>query len=92
MENKKYAVCITMFCVFILTYLVFLGSFPLLDSDETRYADIARNMFNSKDFITLYLDGKIFWDKPPLYFWLENLSFLCFKTVNESFGVSCSKI
>ncbi len=83
MENKKYAVCITMFCVFILTYLVFLGSFPLLDSDETRYADIARNMFNSKDFITLYLDGKIFWDKPPLYFWLENLSFLCFKTVNE---------
>ena len=83
MENKKYVIYATMLCVFILTYLVHLGSFALLDSDETRYADMARDMYNSKDFITLYLDGKIFWDKPPLYFWLENLSFFCFGAVNE---------
>ena len=83
MENKKYAIYTTLLCIFILTYLVHLGSFALLDSDETRYADMARDMYNSKDFITLYLDDKIFWDKPPLYFWLENLSFFCFGAVNE---------
>lgn len=54
-------------------YFIFihnLGVVPLLDSDETRYADMARSMLYSKDFITPHLDGIIFWDKPPLFFWV----------------------
>ena len=31
-----------------------------MDSDETRYADMARGMLYSKDFVTLYLDRKIY--------------------------------
>ena len=58
-------------------FLYHLGLPALLDSDETRYADMARGMFLSKDFITPYLDGRIFWDKPPLFFWLLCLSYKC---------------
>ena len=58
-------------------FLYHLGVPALLDSDETRYADMARGMFLSKDFITPYLDGRIFWDKPPLFFWLLCLSYKC---------------
>ena len=69
----------------LLIYFVFfhnLGLPALLDSDETRYADIVRGMLYSKDFITPFLDGRIFWDKPPLFFWLLNISFLISK-INE---------
>lgn len=59
-------------------FLYHLGLPALLDSDETRYADMARGMLMSKDFITPYLDGRIFWDKPPLFFWLLCLSYKCF--------------
>ena len=58
-------------------FLYHLGLPALLDADETRYADMARGMLLSKDFITPYLDGKIFWDKPPLFFWLLCLSYKC---------------
>lgn len=55
-----------------------LGTPALLDSDETRYADMARSMLLSKNFITPYLDGRIFWDKPPLFFWLLCISYKTF--------------
>jgi 4-amino-4-deoxy-L-arabinose transferase-like glycosyltransferase len=31
----------------------------------------------------LYLNGEYFFEKPPLYFWLESLSFLIFGKINE---------
>ena len=54
-----------------------------MDVDETRYVSMARDMFNSKDFLTLYLNGEYFFEKPPLYFWSECLSFGLFGAVNE---------
>jgi len=64
-------------------YFLFLGSYPLLDVDETRYVDMARSMFHSGDFMTLYLNGDYFFEKPPLFFWLECLGFKFFGGVNE---------
>lgn len=64
--------------ILYFTFLYNLGSPALLDSDETRYADMARGMLNSRDFVTLRLDGKIFWDKPPLFFWTLCISYKLF--------------
>ena len=70
---------ILLYCIlgFILFYGFFyhLGSYPLLDVDETRYVDMARDMFYSKNYLTLYLNGDYFFEKPPLYFWIECLAF-----------------
>ena len=76
--GKKNILIFVLFATFIITYLFFLGSYPLLDVDETRYVTMAREMPKTNDFMTLYLNGSYFFEKPPLYFWLEVLSFKIF--------------
>lgn len=66
-----------------LIYFYNLGLPALLDSDETRYALMAKSMLQTKEFIRLYLDGRIFWDKPPLYFWIEYFSFKALGRIDE---------
>ncbi len=64
-------------------YFLFLGSYPLLDVDETRYVEMARSMFNSHDYMTLYLNQDYFFEKPPMFFWIECIGFKIFGGVNE---------
>ncbi len=62
----------------ILFYFIFfhnIGNYPLMDVDETRYVGISREMFRSRDFLSLFLNGDFFFEKPPLYFWGECMSF-----------------
>ena len=83
---KKHNEFFTFAALFVIFYLIFFfgtGSYSLMDIDETRYASMANDMFRSKDFMTLYLNGEYFFEKPPLYFWLECLSFGLFGKVNE---------
>ena len=47
-----------------------LGATPLLETDEGRYADIAREMLARGDFVTPHLNGVLYLEKPPLHYWL----------------------
>ena len=83
---KKHPELFTIFGLLCFCGMIFfygIGSYALMDVDETRYVSMARDMFHSKDYMTLYLNGNYFFEKPPLYFWGEVLSFLGFGTVNE---------
>lgn len=83
---KKHSDLFTFLGLFAVFYFIFffgIGKYPLMDIDETRYASMASDMFHSKDFMTLYLNGEYFFEKPPLYFWLECLSFAIFGKVSE---------
>lgn len=83
---KKYAELFTILGLFILFYFIFfhnIGGYALMDVDETRYVSMAKDMYNTKDFMTLYLNGEHFFEKPPLYFWVECFSFALFNKVNE---------
>ena len=74
----KYPEHLTILGLCVLFYYIFfhnIGTYSLMDVDETRYVAMARDMFHSKDFMTLYLNGEYFFEKPPLYFWQECLSF-----------------
>ena len=76
---------ITILGLCLLFYLIFfhnIWAYPLMDADETRYVSMARDMFQNKEYLTLYLNGEYFFEKPPLFFWIENLSFLIFGKVN----------
>jgi 4-amino-4-deoxy-L-arabinose transferase-like glycosyltransferase len=53
-------------------------AFPLIEPDETRYAQIAIEMIESRDWVTPTLDGQAYLDKPPLMYWLTALSFQTF--------------
>jgi uncharacterized membrane protein YiaA len=66
----------------VLFLLPFMGSVHLFDTDETNYAESAREMIVSGDYLTVQIDFKPFPEKPPLFFWLQALSMKAFG-INE---------
>ena len=50
-------------------------SYPLIEPDEGRYAEISREMLTTGDWLVPQLDHEPFYDKPPLFFWLVAGSF-----------------
>ena len=61
-------------CV-LLSRLIAMYFIPLNDSTEARYAEIARLMLTSHDWISLmHYPGEYFWAKPPLSTWLSAIS------------------
>ncbi len=71
--------------VLVLSLLLFVfdtGSFPLISPDEPRYAETAREMIESGDFLSPICNYLPRFDKPILFYWLEVLSFKVFG-INE---------
>ncbi len=63
--------------------LATLGAYPLMDSTESRYAEIARKMLETGHWLMPQFDyGVPFWGKPPLSTWLSAASMAAFG-VNE---------
>lgn len=61
------------FCLFLFFYG--LGSFGLVGADEPRYAQVAREMFARRDWITPTLGGKPWLEKPPFYYWQAEIAY-----------------
>ncbi len=55
-------------------YFLNIGRWDLWNPDEPRYAQVAREMVGGGDWIMMHLNGKIYADKPPLFFWLIAVS------------------
>jgi 4-amino-4-deoxy-L-arabinose transferase-like glycosyltransferase len=63
---------------FILATLFALDARTLVPPDEGRYAEMAREMFASGDWITTRLNGIKYFEKPPLQTWANALTFAVF--------------
>ncbi len=61
-----------------LFFLPFLGGVHLFDWDEINFAECSREMLLTKDYLRVYINFEPFWEKPPLYFWLQALSMAMF--------------
>lgn len=59
-------------------FFIGLGRLPLLDPDEGRNAEVAREMLVTHDWITPHYDGLPYLDKPAVLFWMIAGSFRCF--------------
>ena len=56
----------------VVLRLATLGSYPLMDTSEARYGEIARVMLTTGNYVTPQeVPGTPFWAKPPLYAWLS---------------------
>lgn len=58
-----------------------LGVVHLFDWDELNFAESAREMVLTGDFSTVQVNFEPFWEKPPLFIWMQALSM-------ELFGVN----
>lgn len=61
-----------------LAFFYGLGSLPFLGPDEPRYAQVAREMYASGDWITPRLAGIHWFEKPALTYWLAALGYTLF--------------
>ncbi|MGP4845770.1 ArnT family glycosyltransferase [Marinobacter sp. 1Y8] len=65
----------------LLSRLISMALFPLVDTTEPRYAEIARLMATTGDWITPWFSpGVPFWGKPPLSFWAQAAAIKAFGT------------
>jgi len=56
--------------LWFLTQFASLFSPPLLDDVDSIHAEAAREMIVRHDYVTLYVDGLRYLDKPPLPYWM----------------------
>ncbi|MBW1779511.1 MAG: phospholipid carrier-dependent glycosyltransferase [Deltaproteobacteria bacterium] len=73
---RKYA--IPLIGLFLILYILPLGWRPLAIPDETRYAEIPREMIASGDWVVPRLNGLRYFEKPVLGYWLNALSITLF--------------
>lgn len=66
----------------LLLFVPTLGGGHLFDWDEVNFAECAREMIVSGDYLHVTVDYAPFHEKPPLFIWLQALSMLAFG-VNE---------
>ena len=65
-----------------LLFIPFAGGVHLFDWDEINFAECAREMIVSHNYLNVQIDFKPFWEKPPLFIWMQVLSMKVFG-INE---------
>lgn len=63
---------------FIILWFYSLGARTLVPTDEGRYAEMAREMVATGNWITPRLNGIKYFEKPPLQTWMNALTFKLF--------------
>jgi 4-amino-4-deoxy-L-arabinose transferase-like glycosyltransferase len=66
------------FLAFSSFFFIGLGKVHLFDWDEINFAESAREMISSGDYLKVQINYKAFWEKPPLFFWLQVLAMKMF--------------
>lgn len=78
----SYAKYFIVVVVAAVLFVPFLGNVHLFDWDEINFAECAREMIATGDYLRPQIDFKPFWEKPPLFIWMQVLSMKMFG-VNE---------
>lgn len=80
LKNYKNQVLIVLLGAIL--FIPFLGRVHLFDWDEINFAEAAREMIVSGNYLQVQINFQPFWEKPPLFIWMEVISMKLFG-VNE---------
>lgn len=72
-----------------------LGAFPLFNPDEALYAEPAREMLETGEYITTFLNYAVRFTKPPLVIWAMAAGYHLFGVTEFAaryFGAACGAI
>lgn len=61
-----------------LLFIPYLGMVHLFDWDEINFAEISREMIVSGNYARVQIEFSPFWEKPPLFFWLQAMAMQVF--------------
>ena len=65
---------LALFLALFLSFFATLGWLPLFDLDEGAFSEATREMLESGNFLTTYLNGELRFDKPIFIYWFQALS------------------
>jgi 4-amino-4-deoxy-L-arabinose transferase-like glycosyltransferase len=82
MKNNIILINILITVASLTLFVPFLGGVHLFDWDEINFAESAREMIRTGDYLTVRINYLPFWEKPPLFIWLQVLSMKIFG-INE---------
>jgi 4-amino-4-deoxy-L-arabinose transferase-like glycosyltransferase len=76
-------ICLALFGLCAMIYIPLAGNYGMWDPWETHYGEVARQMLERNDFVSLWWPGSPqdraeFWSKPVLTFWLMAISMKAF--------------
>lgn len=66
----------------LLLFATGIGRVHLFDWDEINFAESAREMLITGDYLNVQINFETFWEKPPLFIWMQALSMKVFG-INE---------
>jgi len=72
------AALLWLLAAFALVWFGLLNWRHLISSDEGRYAEMAREMLATGDWVTPRYNGYLYFEKPPLQTWMNALTFMVF--------------
>ena len=76
--KKDHIIAISLSLFYLILFIPFLGQVHLFDWDEINFAEAAREMLVSGDWLNVQINFEPFWEKPPLFIWLQALSMKLF--------------
>ena len=79
---QPFAPYILILALSALVYIPFIGTVHLFDWDEINFAEASREMILTGDYFRARIDFEPFWEKPPLFFWMQVLCMKIFG-INE---------
>ncbi len=79
---------IVLVLVCTILFVPFLGGVHLFDWDEVNFAECAREMIVTGDYLHVQIDFRPFYEKPPLLIWLQVSSLKVFGIIDPLFNLS----
>jgi 4-amino-4-deoxy-L-arabinose transferase-like glycosyltransferase len=79
---STYQIRIAIIAIAALLFVPFLNGVHLFDWDEINFAEAAREMIVTGDYLTVQINFQPFWEKPPLFIYMQVVAMKAFG-INE---------